>query len=458
MENQEGGVNPKMALENIMTQIEENQIDFIRFEFSDMYGIARSKIVPSRHFREKVNGINIPLVHLTMDPQCNLVKCSLFADDIGYADGIWMPDLDTFRVIPWSSNTAEILVEPTFKGKPVSAYPRYIARKQLEKLQELGISLLSAHEHEFYVVHRDTKKPLFDDINLRSTLRNYTDPNLVEDLLTNLYKIGINVEMCDTEYGPGQMEITYKPHLGIRAADNAHVFKATVKEICHRRGYTATFMSKPWTDHSGSSGHFCHSLWDINGKHGLLYEPNNNSMGLSKLGQHWMAGILAHAPAISILMAPTVNCLKRLKPFTFAACNATWGIDNRTCALRLKVNGERGTYIENRMGASGCNPYLSMAAVIAAGVDGIKRELPLPDAIIGNAYDKCTNTSDAAILPDNMRDGVKAFMEDDVIRETFGEDFQKCFVTIKMHEIHAEEEAKKGGDENWEKKMFFDYI
>ncbi|XP_072034348.1 lengsin-like [Amphiura filiformis] len=123
-----------MALEKIMTQIEENNIEFVRFEFGDMYGIARSKLVPSRHFREKVNGINMPLLHLTMDPQGNLVKGPLFADDTGYADGIWMSDLDTFRVIPWSPNTAEILVGPTFKGTPVSAFPRYIARKQLEKL------------------------------------------------------------------------------------------------------------------------------------------------------------------------------------------------------------------------------------------------------------------------------------------------------------------------------------
>ena len=447
-----------MTLERIINQIEDDKIEFIRFEFGDIYGIARSKIVPSRHFREKASGINIPLAHLAMDPACNLVNCTPFTDDIGYADGVWLPDLDTFRIVPWCPNTAEVLVEPTFKGKPVSAFPRFIARKQLEKLHELGISLLSAHEHEFYVVNRETKKPLFDDINLRSTLRNYTDSGLIEQLLTNLHSIGINVEMCDTEYGPGQMEITYKPELGIRAADNAHVFKATVKEICHRRGYTATFMSKPWNDQSGSSGHFCHSLWDLEGKHGLLYDVNNNAMGLSKLGQHWMAGILAHAPAISVLMAPTVNCLKRLKPFTFAACNATWGIDNRTCALRLKVNGEKGTYIENRMGSSGCNPYLSMAAVIAAGVDGIKRELPLPDDITGNAYETCNIPEKVADLPNNMRDAVKAFIEDDVIREAFGEEFQKCFVTLKMHEIHLEEKAKKRNDDDWEKDLFFDYM
>ena len=444
-------------MERVLNEIDKHGIEFVRFEFGDMHGIARSKIVPARHFKEKARGINIPLAHLAMDPQCKIQPGTPFTEDIGYADGVWVSDFATFRVIPWSKNTAEILIEPTYNQQPVAAYPRYIARKQIETLTDLGISLLSAHEHEFYVVNRTTKKPLFDKINLRSTLCNYTDPDLVEKLLTNLYGIGINVEMYDTEYAPGQLEITYKPAFGIRAADNAHVFKSTVKETAQRCGYTASFMSKPWSDQSGSSGHFCHSLWDIDGERGLLYDATDDT-GLSKLGRHWMAGILEHAPAISVLMAPTVNCLKRLRQHTFAAYNATWGVDNRTCALRLKINGEEGSYIENRMVSSGNNPYLSLAAVIAAGVDGIKRELTLPDAIVGSAYDERNLPDGVATLPDTMEDALKAFEDDAVIREAFGEQFHKCFVALKMNEREEEIQAENRGDKHWEREMFFDNI
>ena len=447
----------KMALKTVLKQIEELDIHFVRFEFSDMYGIARSRIVSARHFREKAKGLHMPSVHFAMDPQGTIAEQAPYGESTGFGDCVWFPDLESFRVIPWCNHTAEVLIEPTLNHKPLMCFPRYIARKQLEKLADLGYSLLSTNEYEFYVVDGKTKEPLTDDGSIRSTLRNYTDPELVEDLLSYVPYVGVDVEMCDSKNGPGQMEMTYKSEFGIRAADNAHVFKTSVKEIAQRRGYTASFMSKPWLNQCDSSGHFCHSLWDTEENRNLLYDPKSKT-GLSDVAQHWMAGILIHAPAISILMAPTVNCLRRFKKFNFVTSNATWGFDNRTCALRVKLNGEKGTYLENRMGASGSNPYLCMAAVIAAGIDGIQRKLPLQDKVTGSAFDESNLPPGTINLPANMDEAVKAFLADGVIRDAFGTEFRNAFLALKRHEIKLAHEAEEDNDKEWERNMFFKYL
>ncbi|XP_072015727.1 lengsin-like [Amphiura filiformis] len=360
-----------MSLESVTSTIEEEELEFVRFEFSDFYGISRCKIIPARHFVDKAsNGIGIPICHLT----CSIDCVDFQTETMGDGDAIWFPDFNTFRILPWYRKTASILLEPKYyKGELLSCYPRYIARRQLERLEKLGVSLLAAHEHEFHVVDQKTQKPLTSDMSLRSTVRTYTDPNLLDQLMTNLYKVGIDVENCETETGHGQMEITYKPAFGIQAADNAHVFKTSVKEIAQQHGYIASFMSKPSADHIGSSAHFCHSLWDKDGKNNLLYDVNAPNK-LSELGGYWMAGILKHSPAITMLMAPTVNCYKRYGKQSYVSLASNWGIDKRYCLLRLKINGAKGTYVEDRSSGGGSNPYLTLAAIVAAGIDGIEKK------------------------------------------------------------------------------------
>ncbi|XP_072014954.1 lengsin-like [Amphiura filiformis] len=369
-----------MSIESVTSIIEEEEIEFVRFEFSDFYGISRCKIIPARHFIDKAsNGILIPFCHLSS----SIDGAELHLDtpygngDVGIGDGVWFPEFNTFRILPWYRKTASILLEPKYyKGEPVSCYPRYIARQQLERLDKMGIALLAAHEHEFHVVDRKTQKPLTSDTLLRSTVGTYTDPNLLNQLMTNLYKVGIDVENCETESGHGQLEIAYKPVFGIQAADNAHVFKTSVKEIAQQNGYIASFMSKPSADHIGCSAHINHSLWDKDGKTNLLYD---------------------------------VNALTSFPKY------------NRCCMLRLKINGTKGTYIENRSSGGGSNPYLTLAAVVAAGIDGIEKKLPLPEEEIADSFVRMSNNNDLAQngLPCTLPEAIEAFKADDVIMEAF---------------------------------------
>ncbi|XP_033632048.1 lengsin-like [Asterias rubens] len=446
--------NKEKTLEMVEKQIEEDQIEFIRFEFGDMSGFSRCKVVPARHVRAKsTRGVNIPLVHLAMDPSCHFAQGTGYSTEIGWGDAAFLPDLSTFRTVPWCKNTALVLTEPCFQGKPVSSYPRYIARQQIDRLNEMGLSLLSAHEHEFYVIGAESKKPLHAG-NLRSSLSIFAESDLLYEFSRCLQMTGVDVEAIDTEVSPGQVEITYKPAFGIRAADNAHIYRTAIKEIAQKRGYIASFMSKPWSDQSGSSAHFCHSLWDTEGKTSLMHDPSME-LGISELAEHWIAGIIAHAPAISLLMAPTTNCQKRTEPNSFAPTNGTWGIDNRTCALRLKSQGENGMYLENRMGASASNPYLTLAATVAAGIDGIKRSLPLPPRVTRDAYNNEDVPPGTKALPSNLKDAVDAFQGDIVVREAFGEEFCRAFLAIKRLELEIEQESSETGKPLWEYNSYF---
>ena len=338
------------------------------------------------------------------------------------------------------------------------SHPRVIARRQLEKLKSLGISLLSAHEHEFNLVDKETTKTVNDDVNYNATIRFTPVNEFILQVINELPKVGVSVEQVETEYGPGQFEITYKPAFGIRAPDNAHTYKISIKEIALLNGYVASFMSKPYPDKSGSSSHFCHSLWDAEGKVPLIFDEHS-PMKLSKVAKHWLAGLVAHGPAISLLMGPTVNCLKRLKAAFFCPKNSTWGIDNRSVAFRVKFNGGKGTYFENRIGAAGCNPYLSLAATVAAGIDGIVNELELPPPVSGSAYEEADLPPNTKPLPTEMEDALQALLDDKVICDALGKEFIKCFTAAKKHDIEvAKKEALAGGDEDWEFKYFFYYL
>ncbi|XP_072046680.1 lengsin-like [Amphiura filiformis] len=324
----------------VMKRINEDKVKFIRFEQTDIYSVARSKTIPAKYFCEKViKGLPFFLGHLGMDVQGNQVEGTAYCAAVGYADALTFPDLNTYTTIPWCKNTGRILIEPTYLGKPVDAHPRTLAQSQLLRLKETGFSLYSAHEHEFYLAHRNTLEPYTSGYNCKATIRNYQDPDVLHDFLSYLPEVGVDIETYCSEYGPGQMEITYKPAFGITSADIAHTFRTSVKEIALQHGYIASFMSKPYPLNSGSSCHFNHSLWDLKGEQSMMHDKGDPA-ALSDIAKNWIAGLVAHAPAVAVLMAPTINCLKRFQVDSLAPVNASWGYDNRTAAIRVKVAEE----------------------------------------------------------------------------------------------------------------------
>ncbi|XP_071847570.1 lengsin-like [Apostichopus japonicus] len=334
---------------------------------------------PSQTFSgEGRNGVLIYGGLLAKDPQAALVPGTGYYEEINFGDLEYHADLSTFRTVPWVPETARVLIYPKYRGKLVNGYPRNVADRLLGVLKSEGYSLYSSHEHEFFVVDAVTKQPITDGIKFLATIRLAKNRDFLSQIAKQLPLMGVDLESFETENAPGQYEITYKPAFGLQAADNAFTYKNGIKEIAQQHGYLASFTTKPYADHVGASAHLNHSLWDEHGKRNLMFDASSPN-GLSKIARHWIAGLLYHAPAITVLHSPTVNCITRIREREFAPANATWAVDNRSTAFRIKSNGTAGgTYVENRLGSSGGCPYTSVAATVAAGLDGIKNEYELP--------------------------------------------------------------------------------
>ena len=452
-------VDPIAAVEK---QIAADGVEFVRFEQTDTHGIARSKTVPARHFAEFAGrGLNFLLGQLGFDAQGGVALGTGYLEDLGFPDSRLFPDLSTYVVLPWADHTARVLCEPRFQdGRPAMAAPRAVARKLLNELEAVGYRLVSGFEYEFYVVNRETRQPLFPGIQIFATLRNNFDESLVYQILRGMSAVGVDIITSNAEYGPGQMEINFAPAPGITAADHAFTFKNGVKEIAQRNGMLASFMTKPYADQSANGCHYHHSLVDVKTDRNVF--NSGRTQELTDVGRWWLGGQIAHARALTALVSPTVNCAKRYKLFSFAPTNATWGSENRSVGFRLKNLGNPGAHVENRMPGGGSNPYLVMAGVLAAGLDGLKNQSEPPAETQGIAY----GLQDVTDLPIRLEHALDALEADPVLRGALGEELVKLFVAVKRHEINKARSAISYFDapefndkvDDWERNEYFEFL
>jgi glutamine synthetase len=451
-----------MDLPELSQRLREHGIEFIRFEQSDTHGISRSKTVPIKHFEYFAQkGLNFLLGQLGFDAQAQVAPGTGYLEELGFPDSLIRPDLDTLQILPWASKTARILCEPYYlDGRPALAAPRLVVKQLLAELEGMGYRLLSGFEYEFYVVDALTRQPPFPGIQIFATLRNNFNEALLYDILRHMMDMGVDIITANAEYGPGQLEINFAPAWGVTAADHAFTFKNGVKEIAQRHQMLASFMTKPQIDQSANGCHFHQSLWQ--GDRNVFLDASSDD-GLSDICRHFLAGQLVHAPAICALAAPTVNCAKRFKLYSFAPTNATWGIENRTTGIRVKATrNKESTHIENRMGCGASNPYLLMAACVAAGMDGLRNKLEPPAPVAGIAY----GMEGVLDLPTRLEDAVDALEQDAVMQGALGSEFVKLFVAVKRHEINKAKAAlsdygtpefsKRVND--WERNEYFEFL
>ncbi|PSB27010.1 glutamine synthetase family protein [Stenomitos frigidus] len=453
--------SPKTNVLAAIQQLFKNgTVEFVRFEQPDTHGISRFKTVPARHFESFTQkGLNFPLPTLGLDVQGATAPNTGVLEEICFGDAYLLPDLETFQILPWADKTARVIGQPYYlDGTPVPTSSRQIVKALLAELEQLGYRLLTGFEYEFYLVDEVTRQASFPGIQLFGRLPRQ-DEGVIYEILRSLPAVGVDIITADLEYGPGQIEINFAPAWGLDSADQAFTFKNAVKEIAHRHGKIASFMTKPWIDQSASGCHFNQSLWQ--GKNSAFFDRDDPD-GLSAVARHYLAGQLAHAPALTALIAPTINCWKRFQPNAFAPTNITWGIDNRTTAIRVKALKDERTHIENRLGTGSNNPYIVMAAMLAAGLDGIKRKLepPAPIQIVADSL------SEPPPLPTRLETALDALEQDVVIREALGEPFIHLFVGLKRFEIEKAKAAIANYDNpeflnqvtDWERQEFFDVL
>ena len=438
-------------------------VEYVRFEQPDLHGLSRGKTVPVRHFRHYAeHGLNFLGGLLGLDLQGGVASGTGYLEERNFADSLIFPDLPTLSPVPWADRTARVLADPMwYSGEPLRAAPRHLARRLVERLARLGYILRSGFEYEVYLFDAATRAPAFEGIQIFWTVRNNFDQEFVTWLLDGLLATGVDVITSNVEYGPGQMEINFAPAVGLAAADRAFVFKNAMKELSQQRGYLASFMTKPLADQSASGGHYHHSLVHADSGRNAFFDVRQKD-GLTDLARRWIAGEMAHAPALTALAAPTVNCAKRYKLYSFAPMNVTWGYEDRTAALRVK--GTRGpeTHLENRLPCAGSNPYLVMAAVLAAGLDGVERRLEPRAPTTGLAYADET----AAPLPRTLDEALVAFEADEALCECLGEEFVRLFLAVKRHECAKAREAvpEYARDDwpdvvtDWERQHLLEYL
>jgi len=418
-------------VKEMMAALKKMGARYVRFELPDLHGTSRTKVVPvgkAESYARK--GLNFYGGTIGLDTASNVIGGSGVHEEVSYRDQMLIPDVSTLRPVPWVEDTAKVICDAYWEpGVPVGGTPRTVLANMLKLADKMGYQVMMGHEFEFYLLEPETKEPLFGGVHIFNATRNQYVPFL-DVLLDVLHESGIDVITHNCEYSPSQFEINFGPGIGLEGADKAFTFKNAIKELAHRSGYLATFMSKPATDMAGCGCHVHVSLLDKKTGKNAFYTKGAKE-GMNPLIRQFASGLLTHAKAMQPLINPTPNCYHRLKPHTFAPSNISWGVEDRTAMVRMKDVGQENCHIEMRAGSGLSNPYLSIAAVIAAGLLGVKAKGELPKPSEGPSEDDPKHKK----LAGSLEEALAALKKDKDMQELLGEDFIKLFTTVKQAEL-----------------------
>jgi glutamine synthetase len=377
--------------------------------------------------------------------------------DTGYGDVVCRPDFATARRLPWLEGTAWVIADLSDgSGAPVEVSPRQILRRQLERAAERGLRVLAATELEFYLFRDSYEEatakgwrglePHTSTIEDYQLLQTSREEYILRRIRNEMIGAGIPVEFSKGEAGRGQHEVNVTYDEALTAADRHLVFKNGIKEIAAQEGRAATFMAKWTMDDTGSSCHVHTSLWDAESGEPLMADASH-ATGLSELGRRFLAGQLAAARELAWCAAPTVNSYRRYVPGSWAPTAVVWGEDNRTCGFRVVGTGA-GRRVESRIPGADVNPYLVLAATVAAGLYGIDHELELGPAYPRNAYE----ADDVPRIPTTLVEAVDELRGSKVALEAFGPDVHHHLLNTAVQEW----EASNRHVSDWELARYFE--
>jgi len=418
-----------LTFDDLKSRVSDGSIDTVLACFIDMQGRLTGKRFHAAHFVdsafEETHCCNYLLAtDLEMATPDGYASTSW---EQGYGDYTMAPDLTTIRPLPWLEGTAMVLCDVLdhHTHAPVPHDPRAMLKRQIARLAELGFEAKMATELEFFLFEEgyDTiRKGGYRDLTPISgynedyhILQTTKEEGVMRPLRNHLYAAGIPVENTKGEAEAGQEELNIRYANALACADHHSIAKHAVKEIAWQQGRAASFLAKYDHTRVGSSSHVHQSLW--RGGENAFRDPDGEH-GMSEVMRHYMAGLIAHAPAYTAFLAPYINSYKRFAKGTFAPTKTVWSVDNRTAGFRLCGEGTRGIRVECRIGGSDLNPYLAQAAMLAAGIDGIEKSMALPPATRGDVYD----ASDAADIPRTLRAATESLRNSDFLRGAMGDD------------------------------------
>jgi glutamine synthetase len=463
-----------LTLDQLRAEVEAGHIDTVLLAMADMQGRLQGKRLAATHFLDDVlehdaEGCNYLLA---VDVDMNTVSgYAMSSWDRGYGDFVFKPDLSTLRLVPWQEGTALVMCDLTWEdGSPVLASPRGVLRRQLERLAERGWVAYAGTELEF-IVFRDSYeeawarayrdlRPANDynvDYSLLGTAR--IEP-LLRRIRNSMAGAGLRVESAKGECNSGQHEIAFRYADALATADGHVIYKNGAKEIAAQDGCSLTFMAK-YNEREGNSCHVHFSVRAADGDDAIMAaegsgEPRGGAPvtesgrrhGYSELMEQFLAGQLACLRELTLFHAPNVNSYKRFAAGSFAPTVVAWGHDNRTCALRVVGHGH-ALRLENRVPGGDVNPYLTLAAIIAAGLHGVDKGLALEDELTGNAY-----VADKPSVPRTLREARDLFADSEIARQAFGAEVVDHYTNMATVELDAFDAAVT----DWERFRGFERL
>lgn len=449
--------------DEIIEAIKADPLGKVKVAVTDIDGVLRGKVIHRDKFLSIVDG---------GFGFCNVVlgwdSADLCYDNVaytgwhtGYPDAQAQIDLSTFRRVPWDHDIPFFIGDfRNARNEPLEICPRNLLKKIAGEARAAGYAPIFSQEFEWFNFRETPQtladkgfydpRPITEGMFGYSLLRASHHQDFFNDLFDLLGQFGIPIEGLHTETGPGVYEAAIVYGDIVESADRATLFKASVKEIGHRYGIIPTFMAKWHNELPGCGGHLHQSLWDVEKKKNLFYDPKAANVMSDTLKQY-LAGLLHCLPHILPMVAPTVNSYKRLVEGAWAPTTLTWAIDNRTTAVRVLPGSDKSTRLEFRVVGSDVNPYLAMAASLAAGLYGIRNKLTLDiPPTQGSAYKQVTERTLARDLGEATQ-----FMKRSVLaRELFGEAFVDHFVGTREWEWRQYSKSVT----DWERKRYFEII
>lgn len=432
-----------MDTATLLNRAQSANIQLVRFAYCDYSGVTRAKVIHVSHLANKLReGLGLTRAQMAI----NLLEQLIDIEGMEPVGEVRLvPDPETFSVLPWTPGSASILCDQLDHNHlNWGACPRSFLKDMVAQAEDMGIKIEATFEDEFYLAREENDSYVpFDHAPVYSSIGLDLSAQIMHDIVKALVAQDIVVEQAINEYGPGQQEISVRHAPAMRAADNQIKLRDTVRGVALQHNLLASFAPKPFPEEIGSGCHVHFSLWDREGQRNLLYDTHD-ARGLSEMGRQFIAGVLDHLPALIALTCPSYNSYRRLQPQTWSAAYTAWGFDNREASVRVASpfwGREEQTYnVELKSVDSSANPYIALGGLIAAGLDGIKRQLQ-PGQPCEHDPAKLSDAERAANhirrLPTTMHEALDNLSKDMLLMGAMGDLMSRSYLAIRRSEERA---------------------
>jgi glutamine synthetase len=436
------------SIDEVVARATADRVRLVRFLYCDPSGVIRGKAVHLDRLASRMfSGVGVTRGQNAV----NMLEAFVPIEGMEpVGEFRIVPDPDTYALLPWLSRTASLLCDQLDHDfEDWGSCTRSFLKRAIAAARAQGIEVKAAFENEFYLAHVvDGRVEPWQDGPVYSSAGMDRVAHVMDDIVDALLAQGLEVEQAINEYGPGQQEVVVRYDTALRAADDQLRLRDTIRGVSEvRHGLICSFAAKPFPQGVGSGAHIHFSLWSLDGAQNLMYDAAAGERLLSPLGRQFVAGVLAHLPALVALTCPSFNSYERLQPSAWAGATVSWGPDNRECAVRVATpfRGRvmESTNVELKACDPTCNPYLALGGLILAGLDGIARGLepPAPARIDpARMSDEQRQSSGVRPLPASLRDALVALQADDVLFPALGDLLGRCIVGVRSAEIEAFEQ------------------